>query len=1714
MSSNNIKYGTFKGVFTPSILTILGVIMYMRLPWIVGQAGLWSTLGIILVAHLISITTGLSVSSIATDKKVETGGTYYMISRSLGLPIGGTLGMALFVGLSLSVSLYLIGFSEILLNTIGIETSLNNIRITGVISLLAITILTFISTNLALKTQFIILTVMALSLVSIFIGNNNQEVTNTSISPIENSLPWIALFAIFFPAVTGFEAGVSMSGDLQNPKKAIPQGTILAIIVGLCVYLCLTFFFSYSVDRELLVNDNSVLLKISWFAPIVVAGIMGATLSSALGSILGAPRILQATASDKITPKIFAKGYGKSNEPRNALILTFVIALAGILIGELNTIARVVSIFFIITYGFLNLTCALENWAGSDFRPSFRIPGIISIIGAIACFVVMIQLDLAAMLVASAILIALFLFLKRKELKLESGDTWNAIWTGIVKAGLIRLSGREKKDKRNWKPNIILFSGKASERPHLIEMGRFITGKLGIFTNFELIEDPDQKHFVDKSSQTNKQTDHLGKTVFTRKHVCTNIYQGIDTISRVYGFSGFEPNTVVMGWPKKPKDTDMFYQTLKDLSTLDFNLALLHFNESKGYGNKKLIDIWWGGKGQELTFALTLCKFITSNPSWRSARIRILYINYKVHQSERIHSIINQLIENHRIAAELKIINNFVDNLDETMIIQTESAKTDLCFIELYETEKHIGIPAFDIIEKKLSSLGSCMLIKASSDFESVGFDEELIVPPALNVPSTNRQTKTIEISNPSKPEAVSYFETIKADFGKSHLEFNSTVFDVSSNTIESFLENIILFQKRFINTLPTVKSISSEELKHKAFIKVHNDFTLQVQRSQKALKEHLLPQIADNIAKSIESYVVQLNANLIKVPEKIFITFPLQELKSITPNTHKAKAYLKRQYRKANLYGKKNTLIPFRLRHSCRLLLINRRLKTIQDVLNIFEIVSFQMLSNLRNNLINFNQLLEKAENINQNEASSIEGIEKEAIELATMLEALKQSTVNRINKLSERLDADFFVNLQKISNLIEKPHSHLLLVPYAKALKTDKSINEELSAFASDWLKNMQLFMEKNKLEFILVTLKARIKARIKKQLLQIKSKANEHLFQRLDTLNKEIQHSIETQEPLPEKTLRLILDNNYEFDFKTEAQIAFDDIQHLVEHIPEEITIIDDSIFSYSNQTNLSAIAPQTIPIRKIARYQVGAVLFSQVIRHFDTSDNELNDASSAISDIIRLCLSTIDLQDVPLDNKEVEKQRQELLFSNIQKRIEEETYQIENILNSINSNIDDAFKIAYDPLSLAGIKHIASFFASKNLPCRIWPFKWPTSWLNSLKHGINQTLVRLLYTRSEGIIWIKKFSDKEENKITFSQDIHQLIEELTPSAQVLKDTPFYYQNLFSGHSPVNSDMWVGMETQINQARLAIKRFQNGYSGAILITGPRNSGKSGLSKMICQKVLPNWDVIRIKPPKEGSSSTTVFHQFIKQSLNFNEADFDTYLASLATPRVIIINDLELWWARNNNGHHVLKEIKRLIDKYGSKHLFIINSGTSAWNFISKMHWSESSFLAHLKCQPLDARELRDLVILRHKAGGLTFYLNSKAEKQLSQWEMARLFNRYFTVFKGNPGYTLQAWVSNIQHQEARKMVIRMPSVPYLKPLENLNTDTLNLLVQFVLHRRISIPGMASIMGIELSQSVTILNGLHRMGLIHEKFQAVYALNPYLEPFIIQILEEREML
>ncbi|MGD8307053.1 MAG: Na-K-Cl cotransporter [Ignavibacteria bacterium] len=721
------KFGTFGGVFTPSILTILGVIMYLRLPWIIGQAGLFATIAIILIAHLISITTGLSVSSIATDKKVKTGGTYYIISRSLGLPIGGTLGLALFVGLSFSVSLYLIGFSESFLGYWGIGISKTGIRITGTLILLVVSGVTFVGAKLAIKAQYYIMTAIVLSLVSIALGKHDFTPTEPLLFPGSTTAPFILLFGIFFPAVTGFEAGVSMSGDLKDPKKSIPRGTISAITVGLLVYILLVFFYSYTVSSEVLVNDPTVLLHISFIPELVIAGIWGATLSSAFGSILSAPRILQATAKDRITPRIFAKGVGQLNEPRNALILSFIIAEAGILIGELDVIARIVSIFFITTYGILNLSAAIENWASSDYYPEFKIPIWVSLLGSAACFIVMIQLDFLAMIGATTILGLIFFLLQRKEIKLKSGDTWGGFWEAVVRYGLIKLKTRTL-EWRNWRPNIILFSGGSYARPYLLETAKLLAGKMGLISNFDLIENNSTSVLFTKAGQSVKPTieDSEGEEgVFTRRQECRDVYEGMEVIASIYGFSSIEPNTILMGWAKEAKEPLKFARLIESFNKLDYNSLFLEYNDEQGFGKKNQIDIWWRGAGNNFSLALTLARFITSNDEWRDAGIRLLTIKDDLSSTRVLENEASRVLRTFRLDATIEIIDNTAGDKSTQQIFKDKSQSADLSLFGIPSIDERNAREYITNINKMLEDVGTTLLVNASSYFKEISSAEE-----------------------------------------------------------------------------------------------------------------------------------------------------------------------------------------------------------------------------------------------------------------------------------------------------------------------------------------------------------------------------------------------------------------------------------------------------------------------------------------------------------------------------------------------------------------------------------------------------------------------------------------------------------------------------------------------------------------------------------------------------------------------------------------------------------------------------------------------------------------------------------------------------------------------------------------------------------------------------------------------------------------------------
>ena len=1712
------RFGAFSGVFTPSILSILGVIMFLRLPWIVGQAGLWGTLGIIAVAHVISIATGLSVSSVATDKKVETGGSYYIISRSLGLPIGGTLGIALFIGLSFSVSLYLIGFAEAFLSYFGFEVSLYTIRITGSVILFLVTLITFVSTSLAIKMQYMILVAMVLSLLSIFFGSHDLKPFEPTAWFAGEALPWIALFAIFFPAVTGFQAGVSMSGDLKDPRKNIPIGTIGAILAGLLVYAGLTIFFSKTVARDLLLNDPQVLFKISLVPQLIVAGIFAATLSSGLASIMTAPRILQAVAMDRIFPAFFAKGYGPSNEPRNALLFAFIIAQAGILIGELNVIARIVTTFFILIYGFLNITYAIESWAGSDFRPSFKIPRMVAIIGALACIIVMIQLDLVALIVASVILTALFLFLKKKELTLQSGDTWTGVWSSLVKTGLGRLQLSSKKT-RNWRPNVMLFSGGEQNRPHLIEMGKALVGKMGVFTNFELTEQPGGDILFGLKDQAMDKKMAGGKGVFTRRHTCRDIYEGIDMISRVYGFTGFEPNTVLLGWGRNTRNPEKFARLLANLKRQDFNNVFLSYDKEKGFGKYGRIDIWWSGKGRALSLAVYLLRFITSTDRWRTARIRILTINNDSARTNSLYSLISQLLDNNRIRAEVKVINNGVEQLPHEKIIGAESMGADLTIMELPEFTLKEPEAVIEKANVLIESVHTSLLISASSFFDELKIPGELPEKP---------KEKLAEIHERPSADIIRHLIPASREIIASEV---NNVAETSSRFLKKYyeegLESMMEADRRSypelealcLKTLEaTQRALDEEKFSDQArsLLRIINDLSYHSQRYVANLREHKIAESKKVLERINDNYLDELRALINVMPEYIRIKLNRKEFAIKSHDQPGTRAYKLWKMLQAGVIRRPVTH-KVRVTPAARYFLYHKRLLGLHEVMADLSLHSFAETVEIRKMLMGMHDLIEKARMGQEPPQKSLERIKLEKNRLVARVRVLENESQDFYFKAGTQLYEGLLDDLQQFSHYLESTGANIRSKGFSAHARKDDMLLGDIAGFAKVWEKNLGVFINKAVLDFYILSLKSRIHAKAMKYHAELSNELESGLIRQLEEyaafavkLEAGGMNEFASAGKLDHSGLRSIsLTELY--------RRLYVEIGDLLNELPDKMETSGEQLGEKIRDMAFVEAEKLEVSFRKTLEFLISTEFIDYTIKETIHAEARLQQQVGALKDVVRLLNFSLDSESKDDESLEDTYRHEQamIVVSRFADKVSTEKNKIIKLSADHARAFEEGLKRCFEPISSATIGKFSVATKKKTRASEHYPFfgRLNRQWVKTMEAARNR-FVDVLYGKSEGQLWFSHVEKEATLPERSNRSLLSFTEAITPDPGVIRSLPFYYTSLFSGHSGTSDDFWVGMHDEISACEQAIQRFKAGLPGALLITGVRSSGKSSLSKKMAEQFFSREHIHILRAPQGCHADAQMFARKLTEALGAQNKKLDDVFRALPSGKVVVVQDLGLWWERRPGGNAVILLLRDLIDRFGHKCLFIINVNSHALKLIDQQNDLRSYALSVVDCQPFDARELKNMIMLRHQAGGMRFTYNKKDEEAMTAWDFARLFSTLFELSFGNPGTATILWMSSIRKVSGKHLVMDSFRLPASKVFDQLTTDQWFYIQQFIVNRRFSAEKLALILGRPYATVAAEIRNLVRAGILVEKFEGIYAIRPGLDLFLADKLKRKKRL
>ena len=775
------KFGTAPVFFT-AISTILGAIMFLRFGFAVGMVGLAGTLAIIVIGHAVTIPTAMAIAEIATNQKVEGGGEYYIISRSFGLVIGSTIGIALYMSQAISVAFYIMAFTEAFKPLTGwiIETYpllpwaerlLAQPQAVGIPALLLLTLVILTKgADLGVKVLYTVVGTLAVALVAFFIGqteyaqSHSVDFFNSYSASLEDTaeglndlvrqdpdtvfldgaqmqpaaperpepeLPvvgFFTVFAIIFPAFTGMTAGVGLSGDLRDPGRSIPMGTLAATIGGMVIYFFMAWKLAASAPPEALADTSRlVMADIAWQGWwIIPLGLAAATISSALGSILVAPRTLQAIAADKIFPapavnRWIARGRGEGNEPYNASLITVVLAAFFIMLGALDSVAEIISMFFMVTYGSLCLISFLNHFAADpSYRPRFRSKWYVSLFGALACFGLMFFMNSTYAAFAILLIGLIYVYISYSN---PDKQSMALIFQGVIfqfsRRLQIFLQKADKEEKTTWRPSVIAASDATFTRLGAFDLLRWLSQKYGFGTYLHYVNGYLSHEKSEEAAEIKERIIRMAESTDSRIYVDTIVSpsytSAIAQIVQFPGIAGTENNLLLLEFSKNREDgLKDIVDNFKLIKSVDFNVGILGLSE-RGFGLKKSIHVWITRAHYESANLMILLAYVmTGHPDWEGAEIKLYAVFEKSKLGEE-ESNLYDLIE----TGQLPISRNNIevlcreDDTDSRGVIGRKSGEADLVILGFRdEALKRIGPDYFAGYDE----IGNVLFVNAAGE--------------------------------------------------------------------------------------------------------------------------------------------------------------------------------------------------------------------------------------------------------------------------------------------------------------------------------------------------------------------------------------------------------------------------------------------------------------------------------------------------------------------------------------------------------------------------------------------------------------------------------------------------------------------------------------------------------------------------------------------------------------------------------------------------------------------------------------------------------------------------------------------------------------------------------------------------------------------------------------------------------------------------------------
>jgi hypothetical protein len=1453
---------------------------------------------------------------------------------------------------------------------------------------------------------------------------------------------------------------------------------MLAIATGFAVYVALVIYLALTTDPAALRDDPEVLQHTALWGPAVVAGIWGATLSSALGSILGAPRILQAMSSDRITPRVFAKGYGPTHEPRTALFVAFAIAEAGILVAELDLIARVVSMVFLALYGAINVTCAIESWASPDFRPRFRIPKLVSIIGAVSALLLMVQLDILAMLGATVLMVGLFAYLQRRQLTLESGDTWEGVWATLVRSGLHRMH-KKAGTQRNWRPNVLLFDDARHPRHASIrKFANTLASGNGMVTDFALAAPVEGDETVAAPSPL--EGDQIG--VFDSTIVTETPLETVATICQYHGVTGLAPNTLLLPWRQHARDQDAFLRTLNAAASRRLNILLFEEPRAERRLNQQ-IDVWWARDAGNLALGVALVRFITRAPEWERAKVNVLIVGEGTDDDAVLRAKAARYMQANRVDADVRVV---MRPKGETVhdLVCNESRVADLVLLGL---PRDLGAADRDSLARlaRVSDLPGGVVFTYASTFDDVLVPSTAVrIPRAPGAPTPPAGIPALTL--PDHPELAATVTTLLGHetglLTRLHDRFGAAY----GLYLDLCATARTMVDKRAEQMIEAAREADAGK-RRKLLATATNGFLVDADRA--------LAQITAESVAAQATLLAEVLGDLVKpdvgmppgMSAVLHIERPRAQLRAAADDTPALRAWKRRQrwryfYRRS--IPQAIAIRPLAVRAHDQIVA-----EEVTRVVERFRTGTHELAHEI-------GRVLATAEwkaHAQLSRASLVDGeglvalIAQSRDDACKRLDDLATHVREKIAEDGVAFDSAALTRARAISAVLGRIDAAVAAREGNGKRPADLAL---LPDTAEVWREQQLRLLERARLAVRLARFRDRLTIASARALGDLLASAHASGHRVLTELRDALARRANDGEvPLPELRDEVAYDGGPMIARLTQAAAV------LSGELPESETLLtDDAAAALVRGDDVDETT--TVPVRAA----VQAIVETELLTRLAADVVRVTEVDARAWSVARETMVLISAR--PRESEEDEPAQSESFDSLA--RLDGQLAKLQEIENACVEGM------------LAGLGAVASATAIDGLTAslverggrRTNSAKSPSRTLGMLRRAgsaLRDAAANVIYRRSAGIVYAQQARSARSQ--TPEQAIRELTARSTISSSVLATLPLYYRNLFIGQVNINESFFVGREHQV---RTGVEVVTGDRPGArsVLVRGSRSSGKTTLCQQIASA--SKTEVFWVAPPPGGAASRTALAAALESSLG-RRGRPSAIVGRLPERSLIVFDDLDLWWERRRDGLEAIDGILELIAEHGDRVGFLLGGSEAPLRVLQGLRPLTRLVYAQLDCEGLPARALEKVIMARHGSTGIGLKLAGR--DSFGTWTRARLFDAHFDYAKGNVGYALRSWVTHLDNFADDQLTIRMPKLLDWDAIDDLRPEHIALLIELVLHKAASAAKLERLTGRSATAIADGLADLTAIGLVVQNRRRIAQLNPYVHVPVLQWLHRKEL-